>query len=149
MAGTRLRAATALAACVTLAAMVLTPTTGAGSGAQAAKQAGVTCNQLHAEIDKKAAEFVAQYNAQGSSIDLQGSFQRCNKLGKRALQGKGYFVDVAPIPGETNPEVNDWYYSWVQVVTRTKKGKLRSTISNFRCDKTIGGGGNTQPGGPC
>ena len=118
---------------------------GAPQGAQAAAKLKVSCEQLYEEIDKTAARLVEEYNAKGSSIDFYGSFQRCYKEGKRTRRGGGYMVDDYPIPGEPNQEVTDYYYRWVQVVTRTKKGKLRSTISDFRCAKNTVDG----PGGPC
>ena len=122
----------------------------ASPSAQAAAKLKVTCDQMTAEIDKTASRLAQEYNAKGSSIDFSGSFQRCAKQGKRTRQGKGYMVDDYPIPGEPDPTVSDYYYQWTQVVTRTKKGKLRSTVSDLKCDKSIAtGGGNYAPGGPC
>ena len=143
----RLRGAVvAAAACFSLLLGLAAPSgAGAPQGAQAAAKLKVSCEQLYEEIDKTVARLVKEYNAKGSSIDFYGSFQRCYKEGKRTRRGGGYMVDDYPIPGEPNTEVTDYYYRWVQVVTRTKKGKLRSTISDFRCAKSTVDG----PGGPC
>ena len=122
----------------------------ASPSAGAAAKLKVTCEQLYDQIDKTAVRLAAQFDAKGSSIDLIGSAQRCYKEGKRTRRGKGYMIDTPPIPGEADPAVSDYYYSWVQVVTRTKKGKLRSAISDFKCARTIvDNSGNYQPGGSC
>jgi hypothetical protein len=42
-----------------------------------------------------------------------------------------------PFPGETNPNVVEYHWFWDEIVTRTKKGKLRHTVTNFRCVKDI------------
>ena len=109
----------------------------------------MSCEQLYVEIDKTAERLGAEYDAKGASIDLIGSAQRCYKEGKRTRRGKGYMVDTPPIPGETDEGVSDYYYSWVQIVTRTKKGKLRSVISGLKCDRTKYEGGGYVPAGSC
>ncbi len=124
--------------------------TAAAPGARAAAKLKVTCEQLYDQIDKTATRLAAEYDAKGSSIDLIGSAQRCYKEGKRTRRGKGYMIDTPPIPGEADPAVSDYYYSWVQTVTRTKKGKLRSAVSDFKCARTVvDDSGNYQPGGSC
>jgi hypothetical protein len=152
--GHRLRV-TPLAAAILLAVVILLEvTSGAPVGwaspvaAKAAKK--VTCDQMTDEIDKTAQRFASQYRTMGFNITVAGSFQRCTKLGKRARQGKGYMSASAPIPGENNPNVSEHYYTWIQLVVRTKKGKLRSTVSDFTCERVIPtGSGNFTSGGPC
>jgi hypothetical protein len=109
----------------------------------------VSCDQMYVEIDKTATRLAGEYDAKGASIDLIGSAQRCYKEGKRTRRGKGYMVDTPPIPGEAEPGVSDYYYSWVQVVTRTKNGKLRSVISGLECDRTKYEDGGYVPAGSC
>jgi hypothetical protein len=40
-----------------------------------------------------------------------------------------------PFPGETNPAVREYFWTWSETVTRTKKGKLRAAITELRCEK--------------
>ena len=123
---------------------------GAAPRGSASAKLKVTCEQLYDQIDKTATRLAAEYDAKGSSIDLIGSAQRCYKEGKRTRRGKGYMIDTPPIPGEADPAVSDYYYSWVQTVTRTRKGKLRSAVSDFKCARTVvDDSGNYQPGGSC
>ena len=138
-------AALLVASTAVAAGALLGPSASAGGG----KTLKVSCEQLYVEIDKTAERLAAEYDAKGASIDLIGSAQRCYKEGKRTRRGKGYMVDTPPIPGETDEGVSDYYYSWVQIVTRTKKGKLRSVISGLKCDRTKYEGGGYVPAGSC
>jgi hypothetical protein len=123
---------------------------GAGSAAGATPQRlKVTCDQMTDAIRATAATLAAQYTAQGFTPDAVGSYERCTKLGKRARQGKGYIHDIRysgdpPFPGESNPDVSEYDWTWFEVVTRTKKGKLRGVISNLACEKVIGTGSSAQ-----
>lgn len=143
MGNRRLAAFLASILAIAVGGVLLVSSVAAGGG-----KLKLSCDELHAEIDKTASRLAQEYDAKGSSIDFFGSFQRCYKQGKRTRQGKGYMVDDAPIPGEPDPQVTDYYYQWVQVVTRTKKGKLRSTISDIRCTKSTFDG-SYQPAGSC
>jgi hypothetical protein len=117
------------------------------------KRLKVSCEQLYAEIDKTGAQLQAQYNAMGYTIGTPDpafptdpprdgflSGQACKKQGKRVRIGVGYMNDIhsegePPFPGETNPAIREYFWTWNQTVTRTKKGKLRNTISSIRCEK--------------
>jgi hypothetical protein len=55
---------------------------------------------------------------------------------KKKRQGAGYIADLhyrgdgsPPFPGETNPDIRAYFWSWTEIVTRTKKGRLIDTIS--------------------
>jgi hypothetical protein len=40
-----------------------------------------------------------------------------------------------PFPGETNPYVDSYRWQWNEIVTRTKKGRIRTTVTDFQCLK--------------
>jgi hypothetical protein len=130
----------------------------------------VSCEQLYAEIERTGAQLQAQYNAMGFTIGVPDPLypsdpppdgftaaERCRKFGKRVRQGVGFMNDVyleGPFfPGETNPAIREYFWTWTQTVTRTKKGKLRSAIVSLRCEKYIYEGPPSQPSGtqtlPC
>lgn len=122
----------------------------------------VSCEQLYAEIEKTGARLQAQFNAKGFTIgapdpeypdapprDGFTSAERCQKQGKRVRQGTGFMNDVRnesdpPFPGETNPAIREYFWTWTQTVTRTKKRKLRSEIS-LRCEKYAYEGSSSNP----
>jgi hypothetical protein len=110
------------------------------------KRLRLTCDQTTDAIFQTAEQFRAQYNAQGFTIEdapyglLVGS--GCRNVGKLTRQGSAYMADVhyaddgsPPFPGETDSNVFKYRWQWTEVVTRTKKGKVRTTVSNFACFK--------------
>jgi hypothetical protein len=133
-----------------------------GSATGKKKPLKVSCEQLYAEIEKTGAQLQAQYNAKGFTIgapdpeypdapprDGFTSAERCKKQGKRVRQGAGFMNDVRiesdpPFPGETNPAIREYFWTWTQTVTRTKKRKLRSEIS-LRCEKYAYEGSSSNP----
>lgn len=126
-------------------------TTGIASGKKKGKPLKVTCEQLHAEIDKSGAQLAAQYNAMGFTIDGVTPKNACQKLGKRVRQGGGFMNDIhnesdPPFPGEANPAVREYFWTWSETVTRTKKGRLRAVVTDLRCEKYIYDGSPSNPG---
>jgi hypothetical protein len=132
---------------IAAAALILLLATGAAT-AKKHKPLKVTCDQLHAQIFKTAEQFRSQYNAMGFTIEdapegfLVGG--GCKKFGKRTRQGSAYMADVhhsgdndPPFPGEANPDVLEYHWLWNETVTVTKKRKLVSTVSDFRCVKDV------------
>lgn len=122
----------------------------------------VSCEQLYAEIEKTGAQLQAQYNTMGYTIGTPDpafptdpardgflSGQACKKQGKRIRIGVGYMNDIhsegePPFPGETNPAIREYFWTWTETVTRTKKGRLRDAIA-LSCEKYIYDG---SPGDP-
>ena len=54
--------------------------------------------------------------------------------------GNGFMIDIhsegdPPFPGETNPAIREYDWFWRETVVRTKKGALRDTVTDFRCEK--------------
>jgi hypothetical protein len=123
----------------------------------------VSCEQLYAEIEKTGAQLQAQYNAMGFTIGTpdpafpdapaQDGFTSggaCKKQGKRIRMGVGYMNDIhsegePPFPGESNPAIREYFWTWTQTVTRTKKGALRNAIA-LSCKKYIYDGSPSDPG---
>lgn len=123
----------------------------------------VSCEQLYAEIEKTGAQLQAQYNAMGFTIGTpdpafpdapaQDGFTSggaCKKQGKRIRMGVGYMNDIhsegePPFPGESNPAIREYFWTWTQTVTRTKKGALRNAIA-LSCKKYIYDGSPGDPG---
>lgn len=116
------------------------------TGADAKKRLRLTCDQTTDAIFKTAQGFRAKYNAMGFTIEdapyglLVGS--GCKNIGKLTRQGSAYMADVhhtddgsPPFPGETNPDVYAYRWQWNEIVTRTKKGRIRTTVTDFRCTK--------------
>ncbi|HEX2358617.1 MAG TPA: hypothetical protein VHH72_02240 [Solirubrobacterales bacterium] len=154
--------AVALAAAVV--ALVGLGTAGLASGKKKHKPLKVSCEQLYAEIDKTGAQLQAKYNAIGFTIGLPDpaypgdppvdgfrSGQACKKQGKRIREGVGYMADIPSeggpgFPGETNPAIREYFWTWSQTVTRTKKGRLRSAILNLKCEKYSYDGSPGNPG---
>jgi hypothetical protein len=134
---------------------------GAGATAKKHKPLKVSCEQLYAEIDKTGAQLQAQYNAMGFTIGtpepdgspaLDGFIHKnaCQKQGKRIRMGGGFMNDIhsggePPFPGETNPSIREYFWTWSETVTRTKKGKLRSAITSLRCEKYAYSGSPSDP----
>lgn len=165
----RVRRFCAIALAGALVGLTVLGTAGIASGKK--KKLKVTCEQLYAEIDKTGAQLQAQYNAMGFTIgtpdpafpgspprDGINSGQACKKQGKRIRQGVGYMNDIHSegepfFPGETNPAIREYFWTWNQTVTRTKKGKLRSAITSIRCEKYAYEGSPSNPQGtqtfPC
>lgn len=119
------------------------------------KKIRLTCDQTTQEIFNTAERFRAQLNGQGFTIEdapyglLVGS--GCKNVGPHSRQGRAFLADIhyaddgtPPFPGETNPNVLEYHWFWGQIVTRTKKGKLRDTVLNFTCVKDIYNGGDIQ-----
>jgi hypothetical protein len=136
---------------------------GTASGKKKHKPLKVTCEQLYAEIDKTGAQLQAQYNAMGFTIgtpdpaypdypaaDGFNSGQACKKQGKRIRMGVGYMNDIhsegePPFPGETNPAIREYFWTWSETVTRTKKGRLRDEITTLKCEKYVYEGSPSDP----
>jgi hypothetical protein len=110
------------------------------------KRLRLTCDQTTEAIFQTAQQYRAQYNAKGFTIEpapdgiLVGS--GCRNVGKLTRQGSAYMADVhhaedgsPPFPGETNPDVYAYHWQWSETVARTKKGRIRTTVSDFRCSK--------------
>jgi hypothetical protein len=151
-----------------LVILVALGTTGIASGKKH-KPLKVTCEQLYGEIEKTGAQLQAKFNAMGFTIGLpepvdpgDSSFlpgrtidgfvagQACRKQGKRIRQGVGYMNDInspgePPFPGETNPNIKEYFWTWGETVTRTKKGALRDTITSIRCEKYASVGTDADP----
>lgn len=136
-----------------LAILLLASALVSGAAAKKHKPLKVSCEQLYAKIDQTGAQLQAKYNAMGFTIgtpdpaypdypaqDGFTSAERCQKQGKRVRLGVGFMNDIhsegePPFPGETNPAIREYFWTWNQTVTRTKKGKLRSAITSIRCEK--------------
>lgn len=116
------------------------------TGADARKRLRLTCDQTTDAIFQTAEQYRAKYNAMGFTIEdapygfLVGS--GCKNVAKLTRQGSAYMADVhhaddgsPPFPGETNPDVYAYHWQWNEIVTRTKKGRIRTTVADFRCTK--------------
>ena len=127
---------------VLLTALVLS----GGAAAKKHKRLRLTCDQATEAISVTAEQYRARYNAMGFTIEpapyglLVGG--GCKNVGKLTRQGGAYMADVhyaddgsPPFPGETNPDVYGYHWQWNEIVTRTKKGRLRTSVSDFRCTK--------------
>jgi hypothetical protein len=152
------------------------------ASAHKAKPLKVSCEQLYAEIEKTGGQLERQYNAMGFTIGIPsppvsdpadpdappssgGNTEdgilhggACQKHGKRVREGTGFMLDIhsegePPFPGEVNPDIREYDWYWDETVVRTKKGTLRDSISNFRCDKSTYDGSPSDPhnvqGFPC
>lgn len=125
---------------------------GGSAAAKKHKPLKVSCEQLYAEIEKTGAQLQAQYNAMGFTIGVpdpafpgepaQDGFisgKGCQKQGKRVRMGVGYMNDIpnedGGFPGETNPAIREYFWTWHETVVRTKKGRLRDTITSLSCEK--------------
>ncbi|HEY7267781.1 MAG TPA: hypothetical protein VH501_08815 [Solirubrobacterales bacterium] len=110
------------------------------------KRLRLTCDQTTEEIFKTAEQFRQQHNAAGWTIEpapdglLVGS--GCKNVAPRTRQGSAYLADVhypddgsPPFPGETNPSVYAYHWFWTETVTRTRKGRLRDTITDSHCQR--------------
>jgi hypothetical protein len=131
--------ATTLLVLVGLGAAVVAP-------AKKHKRLRLTCDQTTQAIFNTAQQFRAQYNAKGFTIEdapygiLVG--QGCKNIGKLTRQGSAFMADVhhtddgsPPFPGETNPDVYAYHWQWNEIVTRTKKGRIRTTVTDFQCTR--------------
>ena len=112
------------------------------------KRLRLTCDQTTQAIFRTAEQYRAQLNSQGYTIEdapyglLVGS--GCKNIGKLTRQGRAYLADIhytddgsPAFPGETNPNVQEYHWFWDEIVARTKKGKIRTTVQNFTCVKDI------------
>ena len=110
------------------------------------KRLRLTCDQTTEAIFQTAQQYRAQYNAKGFTIEpapdglLVGS--GCRNVGKLTRQGSAFMADVhhaedgsPPFPGETNPDVYAYHWQWSETVARTKKGRIRTAVTDFRCTK--------------
>jgi len=110
------------------------------------KRLRLTCDQAIAAISVTAEQYRSQYNAKGFTIEpapdglLVGG--GCRNVGKLTRQGSAYMADVhysgdgsPPFPGETNPNVYAYHWQWSETVTRTKKGRIRTAVSDFTCTR--------------
>jgi hypothetical protein len=138
------RILTALAVAVLIAGVAVT-------GADAKKKhkrLRLTCDQTTQAIFQTAEQYRAQLNSKGYTIDdapyglLVGS--GCRNIAPLTRKGRAYLADIhytddgsPPFPGETNPNVQEYHWFWDEIVARTKKGKIRTTVQNFQCVKDI------------
>ncbi len=117
-----------------------------GADAKKHKRLRLTCDQATEAIATTAEQYRARYNAMGFTIEpapyglLVGG--GCKNVGKLTRQGSAYMADVhyaddgsPPFPGETNPDVYAYHWQWNEIVTRTKKGRLRTSVTDFRCTR--------------
>jgi len=136
----------------------------------------VRCNDpdFHAVLEKTGEQLVAQYNAMGfaigrpadvaagggKSIDGQNPGEGCRYAGTKHLkggvstgvrEGNGFMIDYLspgqpPFPGETNPAIREYDWKWKELVSNTRKGVLRGTVSSINCTKYAYAGSFSQPG---
>jgi hypothetical protein len=110
------------------------------------KRLRLTCDQAREAIFNTAEQYRARFNAMGYTVEeapygfLVGS--GCKNVGKLTRQGSVYMADVhhtddgsPPFPGETNPDVYAYHWQWNEIVTRTKKGRIRTTVTDFQCTR--------------
>jgi hypothetical protein len=156
---TRRKAMVSIAVAMAVAVVALVGAVGASGKKKPLK---VSCDQLYAEIAKTGAQLEAQYNAMGFTIGTpdpgypndppQDGFTAggaCKKQGKRVREGVGYMNDIhsegePPFPGEANPAIREYFWTWNETVTRTKKGRLRDAIA-LKCEKYIYDGSPSDP----
>jgi hypothetical protein len=140
--GTRLRFALVLIAAL---AMLVALLGAGGAAAKKHKRLRLTCDQAQQEIFNSAERFRQQHNATGWTIEpapdglLVGG---CKNVAPLTRQGTAYLADVhhsgdgsPPFPGETNPDVYAYHWYWTEIVARTKKGRLRDTVTEFHCER--------------
>ena len=132
------------------------------------KRLKVSCEQLYAEIETTGAQLQAQYNAMGFTIGLpdpayptvppiitatyaaaldtpdSATFAVTVRAGAAGVPSVTNDA-VATTPGETNPAIREYDWFWGETVVSTKKGALRDTVTDFRCEKYTYDGG---PGDP-
>ena len=131
---------------LTLIALLLAALAAGGAGAKKHKRLRLTCDQTTDAIFQTAEQYRAKYNAMGFTIEpapygvLVGS--GCRNVGKLTRRGSAYMADVhhgddgsPPFPGETNPGVYAYHWQWSEIVTRTKKGRIRTTVTDLRCTR--------------
>jgi hypothetical protein len=117
-----------------------------GAGAKKHKRLRLTCDQTTEAIFNTAEQIRAQFNAKGYTIEdapygfLVGS--GCKNIAPLTREGAAYMADVhytddgsPPFPGETNPYVYKYRWQWREIVNRTKKGRIRTTVTDFQCFK--------------
>jgi len=140
--GTRLGFALVLIAAL---AMLVALLVAGGAAAKKHKRLRLTCDQAQQEIFNSAERFRQQHNATGWTIEpapdglLVGG---CKNVAPLTRQGTAYLADVhhsgdgsPPFPGETNPDVYAYHWYWTEIVARTKKGRLRDTVTEFHCER--------------
>jgi hypothetical protein len=95
----------------------------------------------------------------GTSIDGTGSGAACRYVGTRHLkggvstgvrEGNGFVIDYLsegqpPFPGETNPAIREYDWTWKELVSNTRKGVLHGSISGLKCTKYSYDGGFGDP----
>lgn len=121
-----------------------------GSAGEAAakkhKRLRLTCDQTQQEIFNTAEQFRQQHNAVGWTIEpapdglLVGG--ACKNVAPLTRQGSAYLADVhhaddgsPPFPGEADASVYAYHWFWTEIVRRTKKGRLRDTVTDFNCQR--------------
>jgi hypothetical protein len=134
------------------AAVLLGPTSGAAAKKRKKSAPRVTCQRFLTIVEQTARELEAQYNSIGFSIESPADVidgrtvdgylvkNSCRRVGKRSRQGGGLLSDILsegqpPFPGETNPEIKEYGWSWTELVTKTRKGKILDAVSDLRCQK--------------
>jgi hypothetical protein len=114
------------------------------------KRLRLTCDQARDAIERTAQQFKARYVAMGwpigSSLDPTSDGisvgEACKYLGGKSRQG-GAFMSAErargePLfPGEGDDRVIRYLWSWTEVVTRTKKGRIRTTVPDFKCHEKV------------
>jgi hypothetical protein len=116
----------------------------AGIATAKQKRLRLTCYQTTEAISNTAQQLRAKYNALGFTIEdapygiLVG--EGCENVGKLSRKGSAFMADVhhaddgsPPFPGETNPYVYAYHWQWNELVSRTKKGGIRTSLTDFRC----------------
>ena len=135
---------------ITLLLLLVACAIGANADAKKHKRLRLTCDQTTEEIAKTAEQYRTRYNAMGFTIEpapygvlVSGG---CKNVAPLTRRGRAFMADVhhsgdndPPFPGETNPNVVEYHWFWDETVARTKKGKLRDTVTNFTCVKDIAG----------
>jgi hypothetical protein len=117
-----------------------------GADAKKHKRLRLTCDQTAQAIFNTAEQIRAKYNGMGYTIEdapygfLVGA--GCRNIAPLTRQGSAYMADIhytddgsPPFPGETNPYVCAYRWQWKEIVARTKKGRIRTTVTDFQCVK--------------
>jgi hypothetical protein len=145
---------------VTVVALVLAVVASLGltAGAAAKKKKALrppTCQQTIAAIQGNAYIIAADLATQGYTPDEvrgpdPGYRETCRLIPPNKRRGSGTITDYLPYNSDPNYEGQPFYtFTWYQVVTRTRKGKLTSTIEDFSCRYAVQTGTALAGGRPC
>ena len=117
-----------------------------GAAAKKHKRLRLTCDQAQQEIFNTAEQFRQQHNAMGWTIEpapeglLVGG--ACKNVARLTRQGAAYSrtcttptTAALRSPGRRTPDVYAYHWYWTEIVARTKKGRLRDTVTDFRCQR--------------